>query len=106
MKNCLQNPKLDQRNLSWSAFHASRLDKERSIPDTTALLSLFRESSKCHAVIKHALDIIWKAVVVVLDQPLYAIAKKIQWQWPDKYGMHKFVLMLGGLYTEMAFLVH
>ena len=114
MKNCLQNPRLDhQRNLSWSAFHAIRLDKERNIPDTTALLPLFREISKCRAMIKHVLDIIWKAVnflkkdqlfVVVLDQPLYAIAKKIQWQWPDKYGIHKFVLMLGGLHAEMAFL--
>ena len=41
--------------------------------------------------------------VVALDQPLYAIAKKIQWQFPEEYGINKFVLMLGGLHTEMAF---
>ena len=64
-------------------------------------------------MIKHALDVIWRAdnflnkgqpIVVALDQPLYALAKRIQWEWPDQYGIHKFVIMLGGLHTEMSFL--
>ena len=76
------------------------------------MLPLFWESSKSPSMIRHALDLIWKATnflnegqpaVVALDQPLYAIAKKIQWQFPEEYGIHKFVLMLGGLHTEMAF---
>ena len=24
--------------------------------------------------------------VLTVDQPLYAIAKRIQWKWPDEYG--------------------
>jgi len=39
---------------------------------------------------------------LTFDQPLFALAKQIQWKWPEKYGNEKFVAMLGGLYIEMA----
>ena len=32
-----------------------------------------------------------------MDQPIYAIAKQIQWKWTDPLGEKKFVLMLGAL---------
>ena len=37
-----------------------------------------------------------------LDQPLYTIAKQIQWNWPSHYGEQRFVCILGSLHTEMA----
>ena len=40
--------------------------------------------------------------VLTLDQPLYATAKQIQWNWPSGYGEDKFVILLGGLHLEMA----
>ena len=40
--------------------------------------------------------------VVTLDQPLFALAKQIQWKWPEKYGEDKVVVMFGGLHIEMA----
>jgi len=40
--------------------------------------------------------------VLTFDQPLYALAKQIQWKWPEKYGEHQFVVMFGGLHIEMA----
>ncbi len=43
-----------------------------------------------------------QAPVVTLDQPLFAIAKQIQWNWPSTHGENLFVIMLGGLHTEMA----
>jgi len=58
--------------------------------------------NKGYGVIKHATDVIKVAVdhlnpgqttVVACDQPLFALAKIIQW---------KFVVMLGGLHIEMA----
>ena len=42
--------------------------------------------------------------VIAFDQPLYAVAKEIQWNWSDSYGEGKFVIMFGGLHIEMAFL--
>ena len=39
--------------------------------------------------------------VMACDQPLYAIAKKIQWTWPDRYGDNLFIVMFGGLHIEI-----
>jgi len=40
--------------------------------------------------------------IITADQPIYAIAKQIQWHWPQHYGEDKFVIMFGGLHIEMA----
>ena len=40
--------------------------------------------------------------MLTFDQPLYALAKQIQWTWTDDYGEDKFVIMLVGLHIEMA----
>ena len=40
--------------------------------------------------------------VLTIDQPLFTIAKQIQWHWPDVYGEEKFVILLGGLHIEIA----
>lgn len=42
--------------------------------------------------------------VIGFDQPLYTLAKKIQWQWPDKYGEDKYVVLFGPLHIEHTFL--
>ena len=62
-------------------------------------------------MIRHGMDVIGKTVnflnpgqvpVIDCDQPIFAIAKKIQWNWPSLYGEKHFVVMLGGLHTELA----
>ena len=40
--------------------------------------------------------------VVTLDQPLFAVAKQIQRQWPETFGEDKYIVILGGLHIEMA----
>ena len=64
-------------------------------------------------MISHSMDVVKQAVkhmnpgqipVLTLDQPLYAISKLIQWNWPEVYGEETFVILLGGLYIEMAVL--
>ena len=57
-------------------------------------------------LIKKATELVNPGQVPVLtvDQPLYAIVKKIQWTWPSIYGEDKFVVMMGGLHVEMALL--
>ena len=42
--------------------------------------------------------------VLTVNQPVYALAKKIQWAWHDVYGQRQFVEMMGGLHIEMAML--
>ena len=62
-------------------------------------------------MIKHAMDVIRNAVqhlnpgqtpVVTFDQLLFALAKQIQWKWPQEYSEQKFVVVCGGLHIEMA----
>jgi len=72
---------------------------------------LFQEEAASAAMICHAIDVITKAVnflnqgqvpVFACDQPRYAIAKKIQWNFPTVYGEKKLVVMFGGFHTELA----
>ena len=64
-------------------------------------------------MIGHSMNMIQAAVhhlnagqvpVIAVDQPLYAIAKQIQWTWPDSHGESNFVIMFGGLHIEMTIL--
>ena len=62
-------------------------------------------------MIKHGMDVLKKAIkflnpaqipVMAVDQPLFALAKMVQWKWPDTHGEDKYVVMFGGLHLEMA----
>ena len=97
-------------NISWLSYHAKNQNDEKEI-NISVLLPLFCEGSKSAAMIRHAMGVIKQAVnhvnpnetpVVALDQPLYAIAKLIQWNWSDIYGEEKFVIMMGTLHIEMT----
>ena len=75
------------------------------------MLPLFQEEAASAAMICHAIDVITKAgnflnqgqvPVLACDEPLYAIAKKIQWNFPTVYGEKKLVVMFGGFHTELA----
>ncbi len=102
---------IEYKNISWAAYHASRQEISSIVPAVSALLPLFPDDSKSAAMIRHSMTVVKKAVnklnpgqipVVTLDQPLYAIAKQIQWCWPADFGEDKFLIMLGGLHIEMA----
>ena len=98
-------------NISWAAYHASHQPPQSYVICPTALLPLFLESAHTVAMIKHSLHVIKSVIehlnpgqtpVVTFDQPLYALAKQIQWKWPENYSEDKFVIMFGGLHIEMA----
>lgn len=42
--------------------------------------------------------------VVAADQLLHAIAKSVQWFWPDSHGEDLIMVMMGGLHIEMNLL--
>ena len=41
-----------------------------------------------------------QTTVLGADQPLYAIIKLIQWQFPDTLGEYKLVVIMGALHIE------
>ena len=100
-------------NISWSAYFANLQASVPRPPAITALFPLFRDNAHSPAMVKHGMDIIKQVTkhinpvqipVLTVDQPLYAIAKKIQWTWPNTYGEKWFVVLMGGLHIEMNIL--
>ena len=100
-------------NLSWAAYHASKQPEQNIIPSNIALLPLFRENAHTTCRISHAMQMVMDATnhinssqipVIVMDQPLYAICKQIQWTWPDTRGEHRIIAVMGGLHIEMNLL--
>ena len=62
-------------------------------------------------MVKHGMNVVRKVTdflnpgqipITTFDQPHFAIAKYVQWKWPNTHGEKMHVVMLGGLHTEMA----
>jgi hypothetical protein len=98
--------------LSWSAYHATMQPPPNYQVSRNALLPLFHEDSKSVAMVKHGMHIVKQATnvlnpgqvpVFTVDQPLFALAKQIQWNWPNSiYGEKNYVVMFGGLHIELV----
>ncbi len=95
----------------WGAHHALQQPPSKDPPSVCALLPLFYEKAATPSMIKHGMDVQRQAIahlspgqipVTTMDQPLFALAKLVQWKWPSTHGEHLHVVMLGGLHTEMA----
>ena len=99
--------------VSWAAYHASQQPPLNRLLTNIALLPLFHENANYVAMILHSMNMVKKTVnqlnpgqvpVLTMDQPLYAIAKQIQWNWPETHGEAHIVIMFGGLHIEMNLL--
>ena len=98
--------------IAWSAYHASMQNLPSGACTTlTQLLPLFYDKAAIAAMIKHGIDVLRKATqflnpgqtpVMAFDAPLFALAKFVQWKWPETHGEDKFIAMFGGLHIEMA----
>ena len=103
------------KTISWSVYHSHQSGKEETNADSaiSSLLPLFADQAKSAAMICHSLNIIKACVnhlnagqipVLAMDQPLYTVAKEIQWNFPGNFGEGQFVIMFGGLHIEVVFL--
>ena len=91
--------------LTFSMFSKDKPFKE----SISSLISLLGDKAHDVATIKHSLEKIKEAVfflnptespVITLNQPLFVLAKRIQWTLPCEF--ENFVLILGGLHIEMT----
>ena len=101
----------EQGSASWAIFHSHRNQPTKTHADISSMLPIRRDNSKSATTIRHTMSIIAQVIqcinpgqkpVIVFDQPLYAIAKKLQWYYPHQYGTGKFVIMMGALQIEMS----
>ena len=97
--------------VSFSAFYASQLPPTKPSRDISTLLPLLNESINSPAMVSHCFKVISKIVqelnplqptVITVDQPVYAIAKQVQWSKPEDYK--DVVVMMGPLHIKMTFL--
>ena len=97
---------------SCSVFHSKEAEKVNAV-DISVMLPIWRDDSKSIATIKHVINVIIRTIdfsnygqpaVIGFDQPLYAIAKALQWKYLSLHGPEKLIVMLGPLHIEMAVL--
>ena len=95
--------------VSWSGYHESKQQQRNLKPAVSSSLPLFQDEAKSVAMIRHSMNIVKKATeylnpgqvpVIAVAQPLFAVAKQIQWNWPKTHGEPNFVILLGGLHIE------
>ena len=81
--------------LAWAAYHDSQQSLTLDPPALCALLPLFYEKAATPAMIKQGMDVQRQAIqylnlgqiaVTTFDQPLFALAKLVQWKWPVTHG--------------------
>ena len=98
-------------NTAFAAYHS----KANVQPDVhvchNVMLPLLPAHIQSPATVRHLMNIVTRIVstvnssqpaVITADQPVYAIAKYVQWTYPELYGEDKIVMMMGGLHIEMA----
>ncbi|KAK3929500.1 30S ribosomal protein S17 [Frankliniella fusca] len=109
----LEKEPLFLETMSWSAFYSVRQGTSPLALANYSLLPLFHEKAASPDMVKHGLDMLklstdflnpGQKTVMFLDEPLFALAKLIQWNLPEKYGDDKFVLLFGPLHIEQNFL--
>ena len=68
-------------------------------------MPLLLEDAHATALLSRVMNLVKEAVehlnpkktpVLTMDQPLSAVAKEIQWLWPDSFSNNKYVIMTGG----------
>ena len=96
--------------ITWSVYN-SRLMYDDSLkpPAVIGVLPLFPDKEASPSMIKHAMQLTMQGTeflnpgqtgVIGADQPLYAIAKQLQWTFPESVGGDKLFMMLGALHIE------
>ena len=99
----------DSVQVTWSAHNAAQIREQSFAISMSTLMPLLRDQAHEMPTIKHVMDKVKKTTsflnptqtpVIIADQPLFALAKHIQWHWPDEYG--NFVIMMGALHIEIA----
>ena len=96
--------------ITWSGYN-SMLASEESVkpPAEIAVYPLFPDKAATASSMKHAMELTMRGTnflnpgqisVLGADQPLYALIKLIQWQYPETLGEDKLVAMMGALHIE------
>ena len=82
------------RRISFSTFHSIMLHLRKPVKDISTMLPLLNEAINSPSVVYHCLNVISKLTaklnpsqvpVTTADQPVFALAKQVQWNYPEKF---------------------
>ena len=100
----------DGEVITWSGYNSRLMNDESMKPKAViGVLPLFPDKAATPSMMKHVMHLTIQGTeafnpgqrpVLGADQPLYAIAKQLQWKFPDTLGEDKMVLMMGALHIE------
>ena len=102
-----QNTSEDGDVITWTGYN-SLLANDVSVKPP-AVYPLFPDKAASASSMKHAMALTMQGTdflnpgqtrVLGADQPLYAINKRIQWQFPDTLGENKLVVIMGGFTSK------
>lgn len=111
MSKLSKDPVDAEDTITWAAYHSSLQPPPNEPHAITSLLPLFYEKAATPAMVKHGMDVLRQSItflnpgqipVMAVDQPLFALAKLVQWRYPTTHGENNYVVMFGGLHMEMA----
>ena len=95
---------------SWAAYYASITEPPATSPTKSYMLPLFIESSNSPVMVWHGMKVLRQAInnidpgqtpVMVANQRLFTLAKKLQWKYPHtEHGKDSFLVTLGAMHTE------
>ena len=105
-----QSASADGDVITWAGY-ISLLANDASLkpPAVIGVYPLFPNKAASAYSMKHAMELTMQGTaflnpgqtsVLGADQPLYAIIKLIQWQFPDTLGEDKLVVIMGALHIE------
>lgn len=100
----------EEEVITWSGYNSRLMGPDSLKPRAVlAVFPLFPDKAASPSMIKHAMQLTMQGTeflnpgqtgVLGADQPIYAIAKQLQWTFPDTLGEDKLVLMMGALHIE------
>ena len=92
-------------------YYASTMPPTDVFPSVDAMIPFFQHEASSPTMVRHSFEVVKAAVqgnnpgqtpVICVDQPFFAKGKHLQWSLDSEYGEDKFVLLPGGLHTEMT----
>ena len=96
--------------ITWSGYNSTLMtDESIKPPAEIGVYPLFPDKAATASSMKHAMELAMQGTqflnpgqtsILGADQPLYALIKQIQWQYPDAFGEDKLVAMMGALHIE------
>jgi len=105
-----QDTLADGEVITWSGYNSHLVSDDSMRPKAViGVLPLFPDNAATPSMMKHSMYLAvqdneflnpGQSPVLGADQPLFAIAKQLQWAFPDTVGEDKLVIVMGALHIE------